>query len=215
MIDKNTISFYGVFKNSKGEKLVYYPCPKNANSSAKLFFAKQMGIDKNYTFLSDKIPAYKQTKKDFSIKKNLVDFLPSKQPFLEMPNDYIKCCIVRDPIKRFISAYKNRILYHKDKNFNDLSVNEVLNKLENGFFDNNHFLPQTYFLGTKIKYYDFYAFADQIEIFEKKVNNFFNKNVTFPKIQIGGNEYNINLSEKQINKIKKIYKSDYKFLDTT
>ena len=38
---------YGIFKNKKTNKtLVYYPCPKNANTSAKLFFAKHLGIDK-------------------------------------------------------------------------------------------------------------------------------------------------------------------------
>ena len=37
------MSKYIIFENKKGESLVYYPCAKNANSSAKLFFIKQLG----------------------------------------------------------------------------------------------------------------------------------------------------------------------------
>jgi len=214
MIDKNKISFYGVFKNSRGEKLVYYPCPKNANSSAKLFFAKQLGIDKNYTFLSDKIPAYKQTKKDFLIKKNLVDFLPSKQAFLEMSNDYIKCCIVRDPIKRFISAYKNRILYHKDFYFYNHSIDMILEKLTQNKFENKHFLPQNYFLGNDLKYYSFYADFNNIKFFEKKINEFFGKFIEFPKLQTGGKDFEVMLSKKQINLLQKIYSQDFEIYES-
>ena len=50
---------YAIFQNKNtGKKLVYYPVAKNANSSAKLFFLKHLKIDKNYYFLSDKVPEY-------------------------------------------------------------------------------------------------------------------------------------------------------------
>ena len=36
---KNINSYYAIFENkTNGKKLIYYPCPKNANTSAKLFF---------------------------------------------------------------------------------------------------------------------------------------------------------------------------------
>ena len=56
----------------------------------------------------------------------------------------IKCCVVRDPIKRFISTYSNRILFHKDKAFYNFSVDEVIENLEGLNFFNKHFLPQSY-----------------------------------------------------------------------
>ena len=115
------MSKYGIFKNAKGKTLVYYPCPKNANSSAKLFFTKHLGIDNQFLFLSDQIPENKLTNDKFSYKYNLVGFLPAKQKFTTMPKEYIKCCIVRDPVKRFLSAYKNRVVYHRDKHFLNLS----------------------------------------------------------------------------------------------
>ena len=206
-------SVYGIFINkNNGKKLVYYPCPKNANSSAKLFFAKHLGVDSQFIFISDNIPQNKQTIDDFNNKENLINFLPSKQPFSEVNNVDIKCCIIRDPVKRFISAYKNRILFHKDREFKDHHIDRILEKLEEGNFENRHFLPQNYFLGKNIDYYNFTADVEKIDIFQNKVNDFFDKTITFPKIQTGGKEFEISLSNNQITKIKKIYKEDYDFL---
>ena len=53
------MSSYLIFTNQKTKKrLVFYPVPKNANTSTKLFFAKHLGIDKDYVFLSDDKPEY-------------------------------------------------------------------------------------------------------------------------------------------------------------
>jgi len=49
--------------------------------------------------------------------------------------------------------------------------------------------------------------------FVNGVNNFFEKNVEFPKLQTGGNKEAVNLSNLQITKIKQIYKDDYLLLD--
>ena len=204
---------YAIFQNrNTGRKLVYYPVAKNANSSAKLFFLKHLKIDKNYYFLSDKVPEYKVNEdskyKNLDKKYNLVNFLPSYTPFQKMDVDE-KCCIVRDPLKRFISAYKNRVLFHKDVGFQNLNINEIIEKMENNSFDNRHFLPQTYWLGNNLKYFTIVSNISNIEIFINGVNNFFQNKVEFPRIQTGGTVENIKLNNNQITKLKKIYSSDY------
>ena len=204
---------YAIFQNrNTGRKLVYYPVAKNANSSAKLFFLKHLKIDKNYYFLSDKVPEYKINQdskyKNLDKKYNLINFLPSYTPFQKVDVDE-KCCIVRDPLKRFISAYKNRVLFHKDVGFQNLNINEIIEKMENNSFDNRHFLPQTYWLGNNLKYFTIVSNISNIEIFINGVNNFFQNKVEFPRIQTGGNVENIELNNNQITKLKKIYSSDY------
>ena len=204
---------YAIFQNrNTGKKLVYYPVAKNANSSAKLFFLKHLKIDKNYYFLSDKVPEYKinqDSKYKYLDKKyNLVNFLPSYTPFQKMDVDE-KCCIVRDPLKRFISAYKNRVLFHKDIGFQNLNINEIIERMENNSFDNRHFLPQTYWLGNNLKYFTIVSNISNIEIFINGVNNFFQNKVEFPRIQTGSTVENIELNNNQITKLKKIYSSDY------
>lgn len=204
---------YAIFQNSNtGRKLVYYPVAKNANSSAKLFFLKHLKMDKNYYFLSDKVSEYKVNEgskyKNLDKKYNLVNFLPSYTPFEKIDVDE-KCCIIRNPIKRFISAYKNRILYHKDFGFRNLNINEIIEKLENNSFDNRHFLPQSYWLGSDLRYFTIVSNISNMETFINGVNNFFQNKVEFPRIQTGGADENITLIDSQIIKLKKIYSSDY------
>ena len=204
---------YAIFQNrNTGRKLVYYPVAKNANSSAKLFFLKHLKMDKNYYFLSDKVPEYKVNEdskyKNLDKKYNLVNFLPSYTPFEKIEVDD-KCCIIRNPIKRFISAYKNRVLFHKDFGFRDLNINEIIEKLENNSFDNRHFLPQSYWLGSDLRYFTIVSNVSNMATFINGVNNFFQNKVEFPRIQTGGADENITLTDSQIIKLKKIYSSDY------
>lgn len=204
---------YAIFQNKNtGRKLVYYPVAKNANSSAKLFFLKHLKIDKNYYFLSEKVPEYKVNEdskyKNLDKKYNLVNFLPSYTPFEKIDVDE-KCCIIRDPIKRFVSAYKNRVLFHKDFGFRNLNINEIIEKLENNSFDNRHFLPQSYWLGSDLRYFTIVSNVSNMATFINGVNNFFQNKVEFPRIQTGGADENITLTDSQIIKLKKIYSSDY------
>ena len=204
---------YAIFQNrNTGRKLVYYPVAKNANSSAKLFFLKHLKMGKNYYFLSDKVPEYKVNEdlkyKNLDKKYNLVNFLPSYTPFEKIEVNE-KCCIIRNPIKRFISAYKNRVLFHKDFGFRNLNINEIIEKLENNSFDNRHFLPQSYWLGSDLRYFTIVSNISNMETFINGVNNFFQNKVEFPRIQTGGADENITLAHSQIIKLKKIYSSDY------
>lgn len=206
---------YAIFTNNNtGGKLVYYPVAKNANSSAKLFFTRHLKIEKNYYFISDEVPEHKLSEEKYqnvNNKNNLVNFLPSYTPFKKIDVEE-RCCIVRDPIDRFLSAYKNRIIYHKDLAFRDLTINEIIEKLENNLYENRHFLPQSYWLGTNLKYFTIISQIKNMKPFIDGVNNFFQKNIKFPKIQTGGSYINIVLNKDQIKKIKKIYSSDYELV---
>ena len=79
---------------------------------------------------------YHQKAKKNINKVNLITLFPAYEKFGKVNSDF-KCCIIRNPIKRFISAYKNRILYHRDKAFRDFSIDRILEKLLNNSFDNN------------------------------------------------------------------------------
>lgn len=214
MIAENQKSTCAIFTNKHNEKkLAYYPCPKNANTSAKLFFVKHLGVENKFKFIGDKIPSFKQTKKDLDGKNNLVNFLPNYQPFFKIYID-IKCCFIRNPFERFVSTYRNRIIYHNDVQFRKHSIDMVLDKLENELFENKHFLPQNFFLGDNLEYYTFYTDVNNTKIFEDKVNEFFGKKIKFPKLQTGGKEIKIKLNNAQLDRISKIYAKDFKLYCT-
>ena len=214
MITEIQKSTYAIFTNKHNEKkLAYYPCPKNANTSAKLFFVKHLGIENKFKFIGDKVPSFKQTKKDLNGKKNLVNFLPNYQPFCKIDID-IKCCFVRNPFERFVSTYRNRVIYHNDIQFRNHSMDMILDKLENGLFENKHFLPQNFFLGNDLEYYTFYADVNNTIIFEDEVNKFFGKKIKFPKLQTRGKETKIKLNNAQLDIIRKIYAKDFELYST-
>ena len=60
--------------------------------------------------------------------------------------------------------FKNRILFHKDFGFQNLSIDEIIEKMENKSFDNKHFLPQSYWLGSDLKYFTIVANISNIYI---------------------------------------------------
>ena len=134
--------------------------------------------------------------------------MPSYTPFKKIDVDE-KCCLIRDPVNRFISCYNNRILYHQDLAFNNYSIDQVIEKLENNLFENKHFLPQSFWLGNNINYFTIVANVSNIKIFETQVNNFFENQILFPHIQTGKSELKISLNKEQLKKIKKIYSADY------
>ena len=202
---------YAIFTNRHKKKLVFYPVAKNANSSAKLFFLKHLGLEKKFYFLEDEIPRHKINQSlidEHKERKNLVSFLPSYTPFKKIDVDE-KCCLIRDPVNRFISCYNNRILYHQDLAFNNYSIDQVIEKLENNLFENKHFLPQSFWLGNNINYFTIVANVSNIKTFETKINNFFENKVLFPHIQTGKSDLKISLNKEQLKKIKKIYSADY------
>ena len=208
---KEKKAFYPVFTNKNNKKLVFYPVKKNANSSAKLFFAKQLGIESNFYFLEDQKPRYLITKSDYNAfkeKQNLMQFFVNNFKFAKVDIEF-KACIIRDPLERFTSAYKNRILFHKDKEFYEHNVNQIIEKLESNIFENKHFIPQSYFLGDDLSYYNTVGLVSKINMFADKINIFFENKVPFPRIQTGGKNFKVDLSNKQIEKIKQIYLNDY------
>ena len=112
-------SYYARFTNRIEQNLVFYLCPKNANTSIKSLFVSHLNLGSQFIFLGDHTPKYMLKAEDFHNKNNLVDFMPAKQPFAPLASDIvdIKACIIRDPLERFILAYSNRILWHKYRLF--------------------------------------------------------------------------------------------------
>jgi len=207
-------SYYGIFFNSKGESLIYFPVPKNANTSIKLFLLDHFVLKNDFNIYFDK-NHHDYTDDENKIIRNFYDFIPLKQRYAPIPKNQslIRLALIRDPIERFISSYKNRILFHKDKYFKGLSIDEILNILEEGYFANTHFLPQSYFLGQNPKNFDLIEDVKNLKKIEKKVNDFFGLKKVIPRFQTGGNDIKIELTKQQIDRIKKIYSVDFKLFD--
>jgi hypothetical protein len=196
---------YIIFKNPKLETLVFYPVPKNANTSMKLFLAQHLGISEKF-----QNPNIENNDKNLPA---ISSFLPSKTPFSKVDSDY-KVCIVRDPFERFISTFNNRILQKNDFGFRNHTIDMILEKLVVKNFENKHFLPQVFFLGKDPKYFTEISLMNNFDNTTNRINSFFGKNLTFPKAKTTPYKNKIILSDQQKVIISKIYQEDFVFINS-
>ena len=209
---------YRIFEREDGKKLMFLPVPKNANSSFKALLADYAGVLGSYEFLDDDAPminlkpSMKSSEKDW-----LWDFLPSKRPFVEIDKSLIdfRLAVVRDPYSRFFSAYKNRILWHQDAAFRGFSVEMVIAELENGNFENKHFLPQTFFLGNDPTYFTHLAIAPDFAPVLGAMERFFGYAKPLPELQVkhGIPKQKVERTGEIDERLRAIYASDFDFIE--
>ena len=100
-------------------------------------------------FLDDEVPMIKKYQYDKNIddKNWLWSFLPPKPKFVELPKSLnaFKLAVVRDPVERFISAYNNRVLWHQDNEFQNLSIKGVISNLKKKILKTNIFFRKLFF----------------------------------------------------------------------
>jgi len=136
---------------------------------------------------------------------------------------YETVCIKRDPVKRFVSCYTDKIIREKHiencdlehfiDNFDEVLENHPfkhpsLKDKEIGFLW-YHFVPQCYHLGGDINYYDHVIDTKEIST---KLKSFLESKweIELPNIHTRKqNITKVNLSDDQIDKVKEIYKEDY------
>ena len=76
-------------------------------------------------------------------------------------------------LKDLFQLIKIEFCFTKMKHFINLTIDEIIEKLESGLFDNEHFLPQSFFLGNNLDYFNIIGEVENLSLFEKKINNFF------------------------------------------
>lgn len=141
--------------------------------------------------------------------------------------------IIRDPIKRFLSAYGNRVTHHGELSekyirersrdnygkipFFDPSLHQFVDNLD-AYLKvrpiSHHVKPISFFLdGEDLEYFtDVYRIED-IDRFESDLSALYGKPVSFERRQIGGNKFTLNdLTKKQIEKLLDYYRDDYLLL---
>ena len=130
----------------------------------------------------------------------------------------VKICMKRDPVSRFLSCYTDKIL--RERNC-DLSIDNILDDwdcLKTGrkdplnpgtYYLANHFLPQTYYLGSNIDYYDHVFDVSEVGT---KVKKFLEEKLDciLPELHTRKQENKPELTNDQVVKIREIYAVDYK-----
>lgn len=143
----------------------------------------------------------------------------------------VRMVVVRDPIERFLSAYSNRVTYHKELS------RKYVGRMKK--IDIENFPPFSPGLGQFLEFFDEYcqvpsidwhvkpisSFIPSLEVFShiyklSDLKNFevdlsllFDKSVSFKREQTGGRKYGVKeLSSRNIEMLFAYYQDDYEML---
>jgi hypothetical protein len=132
----------------------------------------------------------------------------------------VKVCIKRDPVERFLSCYTDKIVRENYINNFNVSIDELLDNwdcLKSGredplkpgtYYLENHFLPQSYYIGDDKSYYDHVFDTREVGTTVKK---FLEERLecNLPELHTRKQTQKPSLNKTQIQKIQKIYEIDY------
>lgn len=201
-------------------RIAYFPVPKVANTSMKHLLHKIKTGGRFVARTDEETGAVLHIHKEYKTPK----FSTIK------PDDYLdlfRIAIVRDPIDRVVSAWRNRVMHHRElegkvsserlaalglSTSPDLSL--FVERLEDYRKANKsiaiHTDSLTEFLGEDSRYYNLiFNMADsaQIETFFSALTG---KNIKLPRKQTGGPPANRDeLSGALVRKLEDIYRRDY------
>jgi len=187
----------------KDKKLGYYVVPK---CGSRTVVAWQLIISQP-NLIKDNPSWFDESKQTVGYRELNKMIVLSKHDFP------IKFCIVRDPVDRFLSAFTNRVLFHK---LNPVSeINDVIqnfdakiNNLEYKDLD-HHTKPLKHWLGTNPNIFNYIFNLGEMDKVKKLIEE--TCDVTLPNLHLqkSGNIKKPTLNTDQINWIKERYRSDY------
>ncbi len=209
----------------KGTNLVYYPVPKVASTSIRLTID---ALNEKHSLLYKKPPSKKDIRNIHSTYPTRAQLHPLRG-FLA--DSFERVAVIRDPIKRVLSAYSNRVVHDKvlSEKRVDTSLLQSMNLPLNP--DLNTFLLrlpeycivsediafhvrgfQT-FLGGAIHQFDHIFKIEDIRDFEALLSERCNEHVSFGREQTEGPKYTVDdVSKDALALALRFYRYDYYYL---
>ncbi len=196
--------------------LAYLPIPKCASTTLKHIFYS-LNFNQEYSETIEQIHQFWYSHTD--VLENLQNL-----------DNYFKFTVIRDPIKRLLSCYRNQILYHKSLWLKSVQgkvknaglkwkpeINYFVENLEHYFqisdAINHHALPQSQYIGKDLGIYDLICPIENLENLRQIISQKANVEIEFPRLQTGGPKITLkDLTEKSLAKLIEFYAEDYQLL---
>lgn len=190
----------------------YIPIPKNCSSSIKsymheLIFGKPFVPFKKHTGKMLHIHSFFW--KDFKLNDHRETLFSKEDP-------EISFVVMREPIRRFISAFRNRVIAHKENTTGSASINinDFINDLRANIDSleslDHHMCPQTSWIGNDLSIFDLVYECDTAWILNRVLKKFTNTDYEFVRMQTGGPWIELGeLTKKSVMTLFDYYEEDY------
>lgn len=197
---------------SSDDKIAYYHAPKNGSRTMLGYLA--LIKDPN---LYDNHPEYFKEKDDEVYwelrnrtgKIGRHDFDPNSVPKVE---NLIRIVVKRDPVKRFVSGYTNRVLFHnKMREKPDFTTFiDNFDKYHKEYSDiQTHFKPQVRFFGLDKSIFTHIFDTSELGLVKELLEDTYQRKFPDIHLQQGGTNQKPELTKEQEEWIRKRYKDDY------
>ena len=200
------------------QKLSYIAVPKVACTSLKTMFFE---VENDRPFVS-----FRANGKWFHIHR-----FYKAVPFAELPRkriaDHVRLTVVRDPIRRFLSCYSNRVIFHKELSEKfagpalaraGLTPDPDLSLFIDRFEDycravssiGHHARPMVEYLGTDPAFYTEIYPIERVGEMVASLETRLGRKLVLPRLQTGGPKIDPDvLTPAQIDKLRAHYAQDY------
>jgi len=201
-------------------KLFYAAVPKVGCTSLKGMFFK---LENDRAFVPYTVNGQSKNVHNMGYRTMLRDTYPEWRI-----RDFHRVALVRDPIKRFLSAYSNRVLHHKELSQKlagdkltalnlqpdpelDLFVERFEDYLQTHPSILHHTRPMVDYLGADTGYFSKLYPLQDMDQFARDISERTGKELAVGHEQTGGRKFKpSDLSEAHTRKLKDYYEADYR-----
>ena len=195
--------------------IAYFPAPKNACTSIiHLFFQLENGFDYRPISISGRVLWLHQ----------LYDSNVPLEQQLRQTEGMQRITVIRDPLERFVSSYRNRVLHYReieDADFDsDLTRKPTLNEFATGLAEYrkiptiaHHTHPQAVFIGNDLsRYQHVYAF-ERVRELPTLIHELTGQRLLLRHDQQSDASVTIDkLTRESIDTLRHFYREDYAML---